>query len=71
MAGDSVSFSANRYYADKNVGSAKPVAVSSIAGTGADAGNYSSNTSASTNAAITPTTLNCLAKLQRYLPISD
>jgi hypothetical protein len=44
-------------FVDKNVGGAKPVSVSGISISGADAGNYSANTSATTTAAITPKTL--------------
>ncbi|MEI7839423.1 MAG: YDG domain-containing protein, partial [Methylococcaceae bacterium] len=40
-------------FADKNVGAAKPITVSGIALTGADAGNYTFNTSATTAADIT------------------
>ena len=35
-------------FADKNVGTAKPVSVSGISISGADAGNYTFNTTAST-----------------------
>jgi hypothetical protein len=54
VAGDVVSFSdSSAAFADKNVGSAKPVLVSGIGAFGADAGNYLlNNTSASTTASI-------------------
>ena len=54
IAGDVVSFSdSSAAFADKNVGSAKPVLVSGIGAFGADAGNYIlNNTSASTTASI-------------------
>ncbi len=39
---------------NKNVGNSKPVSVSGIAVSGADAGNYSANTTAATTADITP-----------------
>ncbi|MFL5330699.1 MAG: YDG domain-containing protein [Gemmataceae bacterium] len=41
-------------FADKNVGTGKPVSVSGISISGTDAGNYSFNTSAMTTANITP-----------------
>src|SRR5438093_11008033 len=41
-------------FADKNVGTGKAVAVSGIAISGTDAGNYTFNTPASTTADITP-----------------
>ncbi len=41
-------------FADKNVGTAKPVSVSGINLSGADAGNYTFNTTATTAANITP-----------------
>jgi hypothetical protein len=40
-------------YADKNVGTTKPVSVTGVSITGADAGNYTFNTTASTTADIT------------------
>jgi hypothetical protein len=54
VAGDVLSLGGSASYADKNVGAAKPVAVSGIALTGTDAGNYTlSATTASTTADIT------------------
>ncbi len=44
-------------YADKNAGSAKTVTVNAIRVTGADAGNYDVNATATTTAAITPAAL--------------
>jgi hypothetical protein len=44
-------------FANKNVGSEKPVTVSGISLTGTDAGNYTVNTTASTTAYITPRAL--------------
>ncbi len=44
-------------FADKNVGTAKPVSVSGISLSGADAGNYTFNTTATTAANITPASL--------------
>src|SRR5204862_1496544 len=40
-------------FANKNVGTAKPVSVSGISISGTDAGNYTFNTTASTTASIT------------------
>ena len=48
-------------FADKNVGTAKPVSVSGIAISGPDAGNYSSNTTTSAAADITARTLTVTA----------
>ena len=48
-------------YADKNVGSGKTISVSGISIAGADAGNYSFNSSASTSADITPKSLTVTA----------
>jgi MBG domain (YGX type)/YDG domain len=47
----------NAAFADKNVGTAKTVSVSGITLTGADAANYTHNTTASTTANITAATL--------------
>ncbi len=44
-------------FADKNVGTAKPVSVTGISISGADAGNYTFNNTASTTASITPASL--------------
>ena len=57
VAGDVLTLGGSASYLDKNVGIAKPVNVSGIALSGADAGNYSFNTTASTNADITPASL--------------
>jgi hypothetical protein len=48
-------------FADKNVGTAKPVSVTGISIAGTDAGNYSFNTTASTTADITARTLTITA----------
>jgi hypothetical protein len=48
-------------FADKNVGAAKPVTVSGISISGADAGNYTFNTTANTSADITPRALHITA----------
>jgi predicted RNA-binding protein len=62
IAGDSFTDSyAAASFADKNVGTGKPVSVSGIAITGADAGNYTVNTSADTTADITPRQLTVTA----------
>jgi len=54
VAGDSLSASyTSASFADKNVGTAKTVNVSGISVTGADAANYSANTTASATADIT------------------
>ncbi|WP_322044431.1 YDG domain-containing protein [Paraburkholderia sp. J67] len=59
LSGDSVSFGAqSASFATANVGNGIPIAVSGIALSGADAGNYTFNTTASTSAAITPFVLN-------------
>jgi len=44
-------------FANKNVGSGKPISVSGITLSGADAGNYNANVSATTTADVTPATL--------------
>ncbi|MBM7131386.1 MBG domain-containing protein [Dyella mobilis] len=54
LAGDTVIFSGTGAFADKNVGTGKAVSVSGIAASGADAGNYSFNTTANTTADISP-----------------
>ncbi len=62
LAGDSLSASyAGASFADKNVGTAKAVSVSGISVTGADSGNYTFNTSASTTANITARALTVTA----------
>ncbi|ESQ81528.1 hypothetical protein AEAC466_21250 [Asticcacaulis sp. AC466] len=48
VQGDTVSFSGNGAMADKNAGTGKSVAVTAIAATGADAGNYDYASTAST-----------------------
>jgi hypothetical protein len=48
---------ASASFNDKNVSNAKPVSVTGISVSGADAGNYVANTSTSTSADITPRTL--------------
>ena len=48
-------------FADKNVAAGKTVSVSGIGVTGADAGNYTFNTTANTSADITPATLSYVA----------
>ena len=48
-------------FADKNVGTGKPVSVSGISLTGTDAGNYAPNTTATTSANITAITLTVTA----------
>ncbi|CAD6516898.1 YDG domain-containing protein [Paraburkholderia metrosideri] len=59
VSGDSVTFSAqSANFVTPNAGSNIPVLVTGIAGSGADAGNYTFNTVATTAAAITPFVLN-------------
>jgi hypothetical protein len=53
LVGDTVNFTGTGSFTDKNVGTAKAVGVSGIAASGADAGNYSFNTTAHTTANIT------------------
>jgi hypothetical protein len=58
LPGDTVAFSAGAAtFADKNVGNAKPVAVTGISAAGQDATDYLYNTSAVTTAGVTPATL--------------
>ena len=58
IPGDDISFSAaSALFGDKNVGTAKAVAVSGITANGNDADNYTFNTTASTAANITPAAL--------------
>jgi filamentous hemagglutinin family protein len=59
LSGDVLTFSDTSTFADKNIGTAKPVSVTGIAiSGGADAGNYTlNNTSATTTANITPKTI--------------
>jgi filamentous hemagglutinin family protein len=55
---DAVSFSGNASFANKNAGVAKAVTVTGISASGADAGNYSLESSnATTTASITPKTI--------------
>ncbi len=58
IAGDLLTVDATAAFADKNVGTAKSVAVSGVSLSGSDAGNYAVATTGSTSAAITPRTLN-------------
>src|SRR5205085_12059096 len=51
-------------FADKNVGTAKPISVTGIAISGTDAGNYTFNTTASASADITPRALTVTATAQ-------
>ncbi|MBB5886707.1 filamentous hemagglutinin N-terminal domain-containing protein [Xanthomonas sp. LMG 8992] len=53
LSGDTVNFTGTGSFLDKNVGTAKAVGVNGIAASGADAGNYRYNTTASTTADIT------------------
>ncbi len=58
VSGDNVSTSyTGATFADKNVGNGKTVSVSGISLGGADAGNYTSNSTASATADITPLTI--------------
>ena len=58
VSGDSLTVSSSAAdFTNKNVGAAKPIAVSGITLAGTDAGNYSFNTSATTAADITAKTL--------------
>jgi hypothetical protein len=62
VAGDTLTSSySSASFADKNVGAAKAVSVSGISISGADALNYSANTTASTTADITARTLTITA----------
>jgi YDG domain-containing protein/MBG domain-containing protein/galactose oxidase-like protein/List-Bact-rpt repeat protein/Kelch motif protein len=54
VAGDDVTVTGNASFGDKNVGTNKAVTVTGITLTGADAGNYYANHTASTTASITP-----------------
>ncbi|WP_181969921.1 YDG domain-containing protein [Paraburkholderia sp. DHOC27] len=59
LSGDSVSFSAqSANFLSPNAGSGIPILVTGITGSGADAGNYTFNSVATTSAAITPFALN-------------
>jgi filamentous hemagglutinin family protein len=57
IAGDVLSLAGTASFADKNVATAKAVSVTGIAVSGADAGNYTFNTTAATTANITPANL--------------
>ncbi len=58
VAGDALTLAySTATFADKHVGAGKTVAVSGISVTGADAGNYSSNSTATASASITPAPL--------------
>jgi hypothetical protein len=57
VGSDSVGVTGTGQFADKNVGTAKPVAITSLALDGADAGNYTVTTSAAPTADITPRAL--------------
>ncbi len=58
LSGDSVSFSAqSSNFVTPNAGNGIPILVTGIAGSGADAGNYTFNTAATTSANITPAVL--------------
>ncbi|MBZ0091606.1 MAG: autotransporter-associated beta strand repeat-containing protein, partial [Sulfuricellaceae bacterium] len=57
ISGDLLNLSGTASYLDKNAGTGKTVNVSAIGATGADAGNYSFATTASTTANITPANL--------------
>ncbi|HTM84602.1 MAG TPA: YDG domain-containing protein, partial [Mycobacterium sp.] len=61
LVGDVVNFTGTGSFADKNAGTDKTVAINGIAANGADAGNYSFNTTAGTTATITLATLTYLA----------
>ncbi|MCG2594821.1 YDG domain-containing protein [Ramlibacter sp. XY19] len=66
VAGDTLTVSAGAAsFNDKNVGTAKPVNVTGLALSGADAGNYTlASTSAASSANITPRPLNVVASAQ-------
>jgi hypothetical protein len=65
VTGDVVTIAGTAAFADKNVGTAKPIAVSAITIGGADAGNYDlKNTTASTTGDITAKALTITAKDQ-------
>jgi hypothetical protein len=57
LSGDTVNFSGTGSFLNKHVGTSKAVGVSGIAASGADAGNYSYNTTANTTADITAKTI--------------
>ncbi|WP_298621958.1 YDG domain-containing protein [uncultured Zoogloea sp.] len=57
VGSDSVGVSGTGQFADKNVGTAKPVAITSLVLDGADAGNYTVTTRAAPTADITPRAL--------------
>jgi filamentous hemagglutinin family protein len=57
IAGDDIAFGGSASFADKHAGIGKIVTVNGIAASGADAGNYSFNTSANTTADIAAKTI--------------
>ena len=57
FAGDVITYTYSAAFGDKNVGTAKPVNVTGIALGGAEGGDYTPNTTASTTADITPKAL--------------
>jgi filamentous hemagglutinin family protein len=61
LTGDTITFSGTGAFADKHVGTGKAVTVSGITASGADAGNYTFNTTAATTANITPASLQLAA----------
>jgi uncharacterized repeat protein (TIGR03803 family) len=61
VAGDALTVTETASFADKNVGTNKPVSVTSITVSGADLGNYTFNTTTSTTASITARTLHVTA----------
>ena len=67
IAGDSLSIGGNAVFADKNAGHGIAVGVTGIALGGADAGNYSANSSAGTTADITPKALTVTANNETRL----
>src|SRR5258705_10930526 len=67
-SGDSLNTSySSASFADKNVGTSKPVNVSAIAVTGTDAANYTFNTTASATADITRATVTALTTAENKI----
>ena len=66
LSGDTVNFTGIGSFLDKNVGTGKTVSVLGIAASGADAGNYSYNTTATTTADVTPATLTYRADIAHF-----
>ncbi|MDR2325168.1 MAG: YDG domain-containing protein [Acidovorax sp.] len=64
IAGDVLTLAGNGNFDDKNAGTGKTVTVGGITLAGADAGNYSFNTTATTQADITPRALDFTASKQ-------